>query len=169
MSKAMMRRYTYHQQPRNSLIVCDTLITTSIHTHTSIHNTYHNHISRHTQPHRSLRLHNLPTILLRHATRHQFRKVQSNLLQHTRMLLREIQTLVPRGVVALHTTQLPLQDDVEVVNMFLGPLDTGRHQRVRKARLERGDGVLDDEEVDVGDLEDVVGEIAFECALPVSD
>ena len=49
--------------------------------------------------------------------------------------------------------------------MFFRPLYARRHQRLREAGLECGDGVFDDEEVDVRDLEDVVGQIAFEYAL----
>ena len=54
-----------------------------------------------------------------------------------------------------------------MVDVFFRPLDARRHERLREASLEGGDCVLDEEEIKVGDLEDVVGEVAFEGALPV--
>ena len=51
--------------------------------------------------------------------------------------------------------------------MFLGPLDAGGHEDLREAFLVDVYCVFDDGEVDVGDLEDVVGEVAFEAALSV--
>lgn len=50
--------------------------------------------------------------------------------------------------------------------MLLCPLDTRRHELLRKALLKHVDGILDDGEVDEGDLEDVVWDVALEDALP---
>ena len=51
--------------------------------------------------------------------------------------------------------------------MFLRPLDAGGHEDLGETLLIDVDCVFDDGEVDVGDLEDVVGEVAFEAALSV--
>ncbi len=51
--------------------------------------------------------------------------------------------------------------------MLLGPFDAGRHENLRKAGLVDADGVFDDGEVDEGDLEDVVREVAFEYACSI--
>lgn len=83
------------------------------------------------------------------------------------MLLRQLQTLVPDLALLINAAELALQDDVEVVDMFLGPLDAGGHEGLGKAGLEGGDSVFDEEEVDVRDLEDVGWVGAFECALSV--
>ena len=50
--------------------------------------------------------------------------------------------------------------------MFFSPFDAGGHELLREAFLEHVDGILDDGEVDVRGLEDVVGKVAFEDALP---
>ena len=121
--------------------------------------------SRHAQPYGPL-WQQLLRLLLSNPTPNKFGEVQAHLSQHARMFLRQLQTLIPRLALLLHTAQLPLQYYVEVINMLFRPLDARRHDRLREAGLERGDGVLDDKEVDVGDLEDVVWQVAFECALP---
>ena len=82
------------------------------------------------------------------------------------MLVRDPQTLIPHITPFIHTTQLPLQEHIEPVDMLFSPFDARGHELLREALLEHVDGILDDGEVDVGSLEDVVGEIAFEDALP---
>ena len=51
-------------------------------------------------------------------------------------------------------------------NVLLRPLDTRRHEHLREARLIYGHCVLDDGKVNEGNLEYVVGEVAFENAFP---
>jgi hypothetical protein len=120
--------------------------------------------SRDTQPHRSL-LHNCYLVRIRKPTANEVREVESNLLQHASMLMRKLQTISPYLAVLFDTAQLSLKQDVKLVHMLFGPLDTRRHELLRKALLEHVDGILDHDKVDVRDLEDIVGEIAFKRAL----
>jgi hypothetical protein len=84
------------------------------------------------------------------------------------MLMRQIHTLCPDLAILLYTTELPLEDYVELINVLLRPLDAGGHELLREALLEHVDRVLDDGKVDEGDLEDIDGDIALEDALPVT-
>jgi hypothetical protein len=81
------------------------------------------------------------------------------------MLMRQIHALCPGLAPLLHTTELPLEEYVELINVLLRPLDAGGHELLREALLEHVDRVLDDGEVDEGDLEDVDGDITLKDAL----
>jgi hypothetical protein len=49
--------------------------------------------------------------------------------------------------------------------MFFCPLNSRRHESLGEAFLEHVDSVFDNGKVDVGGLENVIGEVAFEYAL----
>ena len=102
----------------------------------------------HTQPHR-LTPPKPPPLLLPHIPANQLPKIQPHNPQHARMFLRQLQTLIPDLALLINAAELPLQNNVEVVDVFLGPLDAGGHERLGKAGLECGDCVFDEEEVDV--------------------
>ena len=120
--------------------------------------------SRDTQPHRSL-LYNRHLVRIRKPTANEVREVESNLPQHASMLMRKLQAISPDLAVLLDTAQLSLEQDVELVYVLFGPLDTRRHELLREALLEHVDSVFDHDKVNVRDLEDVVGQIAFKGAL----
>jgi hypothetical protein len=82
------------------------------------------------------------------------------------VIVRNKHAFVPQIATLVYTAQLPLQQGVKLVDVLLCPLDARGHELLGKALLEHVDGVFDDGEVNVGDLEDVVGQIAFENALP---
>lgn len=65
-------------------------------------------------------------------------------------------------------TELACQNIVEVIQMFLGPLDASAHHQGRKALLVYMDSVLDQSEINKGDLEDVMVKVAFKENLTSS-
>jgi hypothetical protein len=83
------------------------------------------------------------------------------------MLMRHIHTLCPKLATLVHAAQLPLEQNIELIDMLFRPLDARGHELLWKTLLEHIDSIFDDGEVDVRDLEDVIWEIAFEDALPV--
>lgn len=83
------------------------------------------------------------------------------------MLAGALHTLLPHGAFRVDGAELAREDGVEVLDVVLGPLDARRHHGRLEARLVREDGVADDGEVDEGDLEDVLVQVAVEDALPI--
>lgn len=94
-------------------------------------------------------------------------EIQSHLREHLRMLLGSLHALVPRLRPTLGATKLPRQDGIERFDLLLGPLDAGAHHGRGEAALEAADCVLDDGEVDEGQLPNVEVQISLENALPV--
>jgi len=92
-----------------------------------------------------------------HPLPNKLRKVKPNIPQHRRMVMRLLHTFLPKRAILIDATQLPRQDDVEIINMLFRPLHASRHKNLREALLVYVNGVFDDGEVDEGDLEDVVG------------
>ncbi len=93
---------------------------------------------------------------------HQPHKIQPHLPHHPRMLLRSAQTIVPGFATHAHTPQLPSQSRIEFIQPLFRPFNTRAHRCWGETLLECADGVADEGEVDVGELEDVVAEVAFE-------
>lgn len=94
-------------------------------------------------------------------------EIQTHLREHLRMLLGPLHALVPSLCLALGAAELPRQDDIEGLDLLLGPLDAGAHHGRWEAALEAADRVLDDGEVDERQLPDVEVQIALENTLPV--
>ena len=82
------------------------------------------------------------------------------------MLMRLSHALVPCGSIALRAAELPRQNRIERLHLFLSPAHTGAHHRRREARLEAADRVADDGEIHKRELPDVQVEVALEDALP---
>lgn len=76
----------------------------------------------------------------------------------------DIHTLLPDGSAALDAAELAGEKRVEAVEVLFGPFDTGASHYGGETLLVDTDGVFDEAEVDVGDLEDVEGEVSFEDA-----
>lgn len=74
-------------------------------------------------------------------------EIQSNLRKHLCVFLGLFHALDPRLTPMLGAAELPRQDDIESLDLVLGPFDTGAHHRWREADLEAADRVLDDGEV----------------------
>lgn len=72
------------------------------------------------------------------------------------MLLCLIHAFVPCRTASLYATQLPRQDDVELVQMLLSPLDTRTHHERGETLLIDANGVLHEGEVNERHLENVV-------------
>lgn len=81
------------------------------------------------------------------------------------MLIHNVHALLPDAGAALHAAELADQQGIVPVEVLLGPLDAGAGHHGREALLVDTDGVLDEREVDEGDLEDVEREIAFKDTL----
>jgi hypothetical protein len=65
-----------------------------------------------------------------------------------------------------HRAQLPLQQLIEVIDVLLGPFDTGTHHDHWETALVDQGGIFDEGEVDEGDLVDVMVEVTFKYTLP---
>lgn len=76
----------------------------------------------------------------------------------------DVDAFLPDRGPALHGAELSREKRVETVEVLLGPFDTGAGHYGGEALLVDADSVFDEGEVDVGDLEDVLGEVAFEDA-----
>lgn len=81
------------------------------------------------------------------------------------MFMRLIHAVFPHLCVLTYATQLSSQEHIKLIDMLFGPLDARRHEYLREALLVDVDCVLDDGEVNIGDLEDVVRKVAFKNAL----
>lgn len=82
------------------------------------------------------------------------------------MLLSPIHALIPNLAPTLRAAELSGQDDIEGLDLFLGPLDASTHHWRWEAALEATDCVLDDGEVYERQLPDIEVQIALEDALP---
>lgn len=82
------------------------------------------------------------------------------------MLFRLIHALLKSGTTSFSAAQLSGKNDIESVNLFLGPLDARTHEQRWETGLKSRDSVFDDGEVDKGQLPDVLMQVAFENALP---
>ena len=78
------------------------------------------------------------------------------------MLVHNIQTFLPDRCTALHAAELSIEEGIEAVEMMLRPANAGAAHCAGEALLIGSDGILDKIEVDVGDLEDVERQVAFE-------
>lgn len=85
----------------------------------------------------------------------QITKIDSNLGQQRRLLVKGIHAFLPNRRSALYTTQLPDKDGIELIQMLLCPFDAGAGHHGREALLVYTDGVFHKGEVDEGDLENV--------------
>lgn len=95
-------------------------------------------------------------------------EVQSNFRKHLRMLLGPLHALGPRLAPVLGAAELSCQDDIEGLNLFLGPLDTGTHHGRRETTLEAAHRVLDNCKVHEGYLPDVEVQVSLEDTLAVT-
>jgi hypothetical protein len=82
------------------------------------------------------------------------------------MLFRLVHTLIISGTTSFGAAQLSGKNDIESVNLFLGPLDACTHEQRWKTGLKCRDSVFDDGEVDKGQLPNVLMQVALENALP---
>lgn len=92
-------------------------------------------------------------------------EINAHLSKHAGVLLGALDTVVPLLAVLLQLANLARQQVVELVDMLLGPLDRGARHGRRKARLVDGNGVADERKVDVGDLVQVLVQVAGVGAL----
>jgi hypothetical protein len=83
------------------------------------------------------------------------------------MFVHNIKTLLPDRGAPLHAAELSAEQSVESVKMMLSPSDTGAAHHAREALLVNANGILDESEVDIGDLEDVKRKITLEDASSV--
>ena len=84
------------------------------------------------------------------------------------MLPGAVHAFLPGWTILLDIAELTGQNVVEVIQMFLGPLDASTHHQGRKALLVYMYGILDQGEINKGYLEDVVVKIAFKENLTSS-
>lgn len=84
------------------------------------------------------------------------------------MLIHNLHALLPHARAALYAAELADQQGIVPVQMLLGPLDAGARHHGRETPLVDADRILDECEVDEGDLEDVERKIAFEDTLSVA-
>jgi hypothetical protein len=96
---------------------------------------------------------------------YQIFEIQTRFRQHVGMYVSTLHTLFPRIAVFGNTTELPFEDTIEIVHMFLCPFDASGHHGHGKAALVDERSVFDNGEVDEGDLVDVEMEVSFENAL----
>lgn len=82
------------------------------------------------------------------------------------MLVHNIEAFLPDRGPALYAAQLAAEQSVEAVQVMLGPANAGAGHQAGEALLIDTDGVLNQGEIDEGDLEDIKGEIAFEYTSP---
>lgn len=111
----------------------------------------------------------LHTRPLAHAQPDQVTKVKTHIRHHARMLPRSAHTVPPRLAPLSHAAELLRQQVVELIEPLFGPFHARGHHDGGEAFLESGDCVFDEGEVDVGELEDVVAEVAGEHDLARSD
>lgn len=78
------------------------------------------------------------------------------------------EAFLPDRSATLHTAKLATEQTVKPIQMVLGPSDTGTAHHTREALLVYTDGVFDQREINVRDLEDVKGKIALKYARPVT-
>lgn len=78
--------------------------------------------------------------------------------------MHDVDAFLPHGCPPLHGAELPREERVEAVEVLLGPFDAGAGHHGGEALLVDADGVFDEGEIDVGDLENVEREVAFEDA-----
>ena len=71
------------------------------------------------------------------------------------MFMHNVKTFLPDRCTALHAAELPIEQGIESVKMVLGPANAGTAHRTGETLLIYSNGVLDQSEIDVGDLEDV--------------
>ena len=76
--------------------------------------------------------------------------------------MHDIHTLLPSAGIALDTAELASKKGIEIVQVMLSPSDTSAAHNRREALLVDTDSILNKCEIDVGDLEDVKWEVAFE-------
>ena len=82
------------------------------------------------------------------------------------MLLGPLKTLRPGFASTLGAAELPGENEVESLNLLLSPFDAGAHHWGREAALEAFDRVMDDHEVDEGELPNIQVQVPLENALP---
>lgn len=98
--------------------------------------------------------HSLATLLDRLDSNEVF-EIQPCFVQHRCMQYRSIHALLPSLASLIHTTELPEQYCVEVIDVLFGPLHTGRHHNRRETGLEDESRILDYGEIDERYLIDV--------------
>lgn len=72
------------------------------------------------------------------------------------MLSRRFHASGPDSSVLRRGAQLPLEDYIEQIHLFKGPLDTCAHHWRGKTLLKCGDSVLDELEINSGYLKNVL-------------
>jgi hypothetical protein len=82
-------------------------------------------------------------------------EIEVHLCEHLRVRLGAFHALLPDLAVLFDTAELSVEDHVEVLNLFLGPLDASAEHGLREARLEAGHGVAYDAKVCERELPDV--------------
>lgn len=110
----------------------------------------------------SLRIPPIILLLLQQTQTDQISKVQPHFPNHDRVPNRLPHAIPPLRLALPHAAQLPPQQRVELVQPLLRPLHAAAHHDGRETLLVRLDRVADEGEVDVGELVDVVGQVAFE-------
>lgn len=95
----------------------------------------------------------------------QVSEVQTDVRQHLGMVLGPIHTQRPHFAVLISAAELASEDDIERLDLFLGPLDTRTHHHRGEAALEAADRVADDGEVDERQFPDVEVEVSLKDAL----
>lgn len=94
-------------------------------------------------------------------------EVKPNFGKHLSMLPCPLHAFRPRLTPVFSAAELPRQDDIECLDLFLCPLDTGAHHGRREAALEAGDRILDDAKVDEGQLPDIEMQVSLENTLTI--
>jgi len=103
------------------------------------------------------------TIIFQSAS-YQIREINAHLHQESGMLMHDVSALLPDRCTTLHAAKLSVQQGIEPVKVILGPANAGTAHYAGETLLVDGDGILDEIEVDEGNLEDVERQIAFEDA-----
>ena len=78
--------------------------------------------------------------------------------------MHNINTLLPHGCAPLDAAELAGEEFVEAIEVLFGPLDTGARHHGRETLLVNANGVLNETEIDEGDLKYVERKISFKYA-----
>jgi hypothetical protein len=93
--------------------------------------------------------------ILVQSTSYQVCEIHTYFHQESGMVVYNVKTFLPNRGAALHATKLSVEQSIESVEVMLSPANAGTTHYAREALLVDTDGVLDQGEINVGNLEDV--------------
>jgi hypothetical protein len=98
---------------------------------------------------------------------HKVSEINTDLGQQRSVFMHNVKTFVPDRSASLNTAELAPEQGIESVEVCLRPPDAGTGHHAWEALLVDAYGVLDQGEIDEGDLEDVEWEITLENTGPI--